>query len=268
MMNPMKRRPMQLMLAVAALALGGGCAKETERTPATTTTAAASRPATSPSATTTATASTSSRQPTKFVAAVRVGRMANFVSQHPYVTHDHQQDCFDVWRDGKRYWQIIIKFDDGVEPPARDDNRLLELTGSVRWIDLGGHAGTKGSYRNEFLRVSSWRVVDGSDQVAGADATPAVQIGRLSAGPRQHPGRSDRLCFLRVTEGDRKGWEIPLLFPDHVALPDLGDKRLIEMTGMVHVWRDVDGLEGDVRTSAEQYTTDIFYVSSWRFLDD
>ena len=96
---------------------------------------------------------------------MRVGYLAKHVRQHPIVASPgpdggkERQFYLDL---GDRPWkgvQIIIVYPHGMKIP-REKNRKIELRGKASRISLGGRPGTKRSYSNEVLRLSSWRYLD------------------------------------------------------------------------------------------------------------
>jgi hypothetical protein len=96
--------------------------------------------------------------------AIRVGYLATSIEQHPTVAEGGAAEAYLDLHDalGKRLKQIVLVFPpDAVQP--QDQDRPVEVTGRVQTLDLGGPAGTKDSYANEFVFVESWRYVDPRD---------------------------------------------------------------------------------------------------------
>lgn len=85
------------------------------------------------------------------------------VLQHPVAPSidgsPKRNHYLDIREDGKVVGQIVVIYGDGVEPPT-EHGRMIELTGAVQKVELGGPPGTKGEYRGEVIHVKSWRYVD------------------------------------------------------------------------------------------------------------
>jgi len=111
----------------------------------------------------------------------RVGKMAEFIMQHPMINTrlverdgntevvEDPQLYLDEYLDGKKTGQIILLFDQNVEgklltPPPQeteqDLSRMIKVTGLLEIIDFGGPSGTKDSYRNEVIHVIKWEYLD------------------------------------------------------------------------------------------------------------
>ena len=255
----------------------GGCGREQDRTRTSSVKAAATAPAPAREA---AIPTNSPPTPVDFgpnalkegesIEAVRVGRWATDELQHPMlelaIDKQQQQFAFDVIGPGFEDSQIIVLIEPGVPLPPLNNRRPLELKGRLSVIDLSGPEGTKDEYRNEVLRVTSWRIVEKPDQPAGAESTPVVRVGHLSEEVGQHPIFEENQLYLRVAEGERRGWDIILLFPDDVKLPDDDDRRRIEVTGTVNLEQSSDTPES--RAGKHPYTNEIMRVISWRYLED
>lgn len=118
---------------------------------------------------------------------VWVGYLATTIEQHPTVAEGGAVEAYLDLHDarGKRLKQVVLVFQPDAARP-QDHDRPVEVTGRVQALDLGGPAGTKDSYANEFVFVQSWRYLDPRDvprqpareSDAGDADQPAAAAGR------------------------------------------------------------------------------------------
>ncbi len=89
------------------------------------------------------------------------GYLPSFQMQHPLI-YDNQT-YFDRYNSkGEMVSQKIVVYDDGLRPPS-DRNRPIEIKGIPEKVSLGGRPGTKGSYSNTIIKVSSWKYLKKSE---------------------------------------------------------------------------------------------------------
>ncbi len=92
---------------------------------------------------------------------IRIGYLTDQPMNHPRVTdRDDYLDLYD--KKGKWKSQIIIVFEADEKAP-KDRSRPIRAEGRIKRIDLGGPAGTRGSYTNDVLYVTSWKYVAAKD---------------------------------------------------------------------------------------------------------
>jgi hypothetical protein len=80
------------------------------------------------------------------------GQLASAQMQHPII--EDEQRYLRLPDGGEK----LVVFNEGVELP--ESQRKVELWGKVEEVDLGGPAGTRGSYKNSLLRVQRWSYVE------------------------------------------------------------------------------------------------------------
>ena len=96
------------------------------------------------------------------------GFLPTLVLQHPLLItapdapSPYAQFYLDIAEGSKSQRQIIVLHPREMEIPTQGE-RQIEVTGLVTQLSLGGAPGTKESYRNEVLKLTSWRYVDISD---------------------------------------------------------------------------------------------------------
>jgi hypothetical protein len=89
---------------------------------------------------------------------VYVGYLSKDIMQHPIVDINKEQDCLDVYEGDEKIGQVILVYNEGVEPIS-DYGKLIMVTGEVDSFGSNDDLSIK-KPRGTVMYVKSWRYIE------------------------------------------------------------------------------------------------------------